>query len=248
MERPSKMVRDYSSMILTGRLYARRFGYLFILIPLVIFQRFQCETRITETVASRFNLHIITSNHFATAVTQHCVDISPTTIWTALVLLIGWSIQPMTLNPLIRFIEQGTTFQADILWVQRLITFQTEISHPDFPGRLPTIVTFPSSFSSVKRGRVKLGLLSGILPASTRQSPISSAVIPPGSPLVNTSKIMSLRLGRLGLTFSYASRRFLNSMLVRIIPFNPANASFCRGYGRANPTILMNTAPSSFTG
>lgn len=154
----------------------------------------------------------------------------------------------MAFFPMFWIIEGLAAIQASIFAVHQRFTFQTAVLHPDFPGRLPTIVILPSAFISVKRGLTKLGLLSGIFPSATSRSPISSAVMPPGSPLVKTSKIIALRLGDFGLTWSYASRRSLSAMLMKTIPFYPTNASFCCSYGWADPSTLLNTTSSRFTG
>ena len=126
----------------------------------------------------------------------------------------------MAFFPSLRLVKGFAAVQTGIFAIHQRFTFQTAVLHPDLPGRLPTITTLPSAFISVRRGRVKFGLLVGILPSETSFSPISSAVIPPGSPLVRTSKIIALRLGRFGSIWSYASRRFLNAMPIVITPFS----------------------------
>lgn len=128
----------------------------------------------------------------------------------------------MPFYPMSWLVKGFATVKASKLPVHHRTAFHTAVLQPDFPGRLPTIITAPSAFISVKRGRVKFGELAAILPSATRRSPISSAVIPSGLPFFSTSRIMALRLGHFGLTCSYASRRSRSAILIRINPFYSA--------------------------
>lgn len=122
----------------------------------------------------------------------------------------------MAFNVLFRCVKQAAAFQTDECRIHFLTTCHTDTSQPELPERLPTIFTFPSAFNSVSRGRVKFGLFSESFPSCTSCWPISSAVIPAGLPCSRISKIMALRFLRFGLIFSYASRRFLISILIWI--------------------------------
>ena len=134
----------------------------------------------------------------------------------------------MAFFPASWLVEGLAAIEAGVLAIHQRFTFHTAVLHPDLPGRLPTTSTTPSAFSSVRRGLVKFGLLVAIMPSATSRSPISSAVIPPGSPLVSTFRIIALRLEHFGLTLWYASLRSFSSMFIEIIPFYPTNAGLCR--------------------
>ena len=115
-------------------------------------------------LSAGFNSDVIAGYCFSAAVTNDCFCISTTTEWTATKFFIWWCIQAMPLLPLFRFLKGSSTVQASIsIWGQCLTTFQTAVFRVVIKlRRLPTTSILPSSFNSVRRGRVKLGSMYGI--------------------------------------------------------------------------------------
>lgn len=121
-------------------------------------------------------------------------------------LFVRRSIQTVTFFPTKGIIKASSAAKTCVLSISHAFSLQTATLHPELPGRRSTISTLPSSLSSVRRGRVALGLLYGISPSDTSTSPISSAVMPLGLPFRSTSMIAAFRLGTLGLVFAQSFR------------------------------------------